>query len=67
MNNHYYILPDGSFVDNMKDGKRQLGIGGDAFRSLVRKEIIKKVTYNQKLKSDGSGTTNKEVGFQEVR
>lgn len=26
MNNHYYILPDCSCVDNMKDAKRRLGI-----------------------------------------
>lgn len=67
MNNHYYILPDGSSVDNMKDGKRRLGIGSDAFRSLVRKGIIKKVIHNQKLQSDGSGTSNEEVRFQELR
>lgn len=66
MNNHYYILPDGFSVDNMKDGKRRLGIGSDAFRSLVRKGIIKKVIHNQKLQSDGSGTSNEEVRFQEV-
>lgn len=67
MNNHYYILPDGSSVDNMKDGKRRLGMGSDAFRSLVRKGIIKKVIHSQKLQSDGFGTSNKEVGIQEVR
>lgn len=66
MNNHYYILPDGSCVDNMKDGKRRLGIGSDAFRSLVRKGIIKKVIYSQKLQGDDSGTFTEEVGVHEV-
>ncbi len=60
---HYYILPDGSIVFSMKEGKLRLGKGSDAFRSLVRKSIIKKVVYNQKLHSDDTGTFNKEVGF----
>ncbi len=67
MNKHYYILPDGYIAHNMKEGKLRLGIGSDAFRSLVRKEIIKKIIYNQKLQSDDSGTFSKEVGFQKVR
>jgi len=67
MKRHYYILPDGTIVYNMKEGKLRMGIGSDAFRSLVRKEIIKKVVYNQKLHSDDSGTFNEEIRIQKIR
>jgi hypothetical protein len=40
----------------MKEAKLSLGIGSDAFRSLVRKGIILKVINNQKLQSDDPGT-----------
>ena len=54
--NHYYIMPDGSTASNMKDGKLKIGKGSDAFRSLVRKGIIKKVTHTHKLHSDDTNT-----------
>ncbi len=61
MTKHYYKLPDGYIVHNMKEGKQKLNIGSDAFRSLVRKGIITKVIYNQKLQSDDPGTFTEEV------
>ena len=61
MNKHYYILPDGCIVHNMREGKQKLGIGSDAFRSLVRKGIVTKVIYNQKLQSDDPGTPTEEI------
>jgi len=42
-NKHYYLLPDGSVVENLKQGCERLRIGPQGFRALVRKEIVKKV------------------------
>jgi hypothetical protein len=61
MTKHYYILPDGTIVYSMKEGKLKLKKGSDAFRSLVRKGIIKKVVYNQKLHSDDPEALNQKV------
>lgn len=52
MKDHYYILPDGTVVSSMKEGKLLLGKGSDAFRSLVKKGIIIKVINYQKLQGD---------------
>ncbi len=61
---HYYILPDGSCFDNMKEARYYMGIGTDAFRSLVRKRIIKKVVNTQQqLQSDDTTPFNKEKGL----
>jgi hypothetical protein len=49
---HFYELPDGRKALNMLEGCRMIGKGTDAFRSLVKKGIIKKYITNQKLKSD---------------
>jgi hypothetical protein len=59
MEAHYYILPDGTTALTMKEGRLRIGKGCDAFRSLERKGIIKKITYTHKLHSDGTTSLNK--------
>lgn len=44
---HYYILPNGTKVSNMKEGHTKLGIGSSAFRNLVRKGIVNKIEVKQ--------------------
>ena len=39
---HNYLLPDGTTVENQKDGCIKLGIGRNAFRNWVKSGIIKK-------------------------
>jgi len=45
--NHYYILPDGSRAETMKEGHTKLGIGSTAFRNLLRKGVVKKIEIKQ--------------------
>jgi len=51
MNKHYYILPDGSRADNMKEGCEAMGINRRSFQNLVKKQVIKKVLTTE-LKED---------------
>ena len=44
---HYYILPDGSKRETMKEGHTKLGIGSTAFRNLIKKGIVKKIEVKQ--------------------
>ena len=45
---HRYILPDGTEVDNQKEGCQLLNIGRNAFRNRVKSGLIKKVTSTNK-------------------
>ncbi len=58
--NHWYILPDGTIVDNQKDGCAVMGIGRNAFRNRVKNGIIKRITDKPKGYENGK-ETNKEV------
>jgi hypothetical protein len=40
---HYYILPNGRKVNDMKEGHTELGVGSTAFRNLVKKGIVNKI------------------------
>lgn len=44
---HFYILPSGEFVKNQKEGCIKLEIGRNAFRNMVKNEIIKKLHLNR--------------------
>ena len=61
-NDHYYILPDGTIVNNQKEGCQALGIGRNAFRNRVKSGVIKKMTINYKPKGYG----NEEVHSKEI-
>lgn len=43
---HYYILPNGEKVENMKEARTILGIGTHKFRLLVKTGIVIKVEGN---------------------
>ena len=45
---HRYILPDGTEVDNQKDGCQLLNIGRNAFRNRVKSGLIKKIINTNK-------------------
>jgi len=57
-NNWYYLLPDGTRADNMKDARTKLGLGTQGFRALVRKGIVKKITEEAKTTRYGNRETN---------
>ena len=59
MKTHYYILPDGSRADNMKDGCESMDINRRSFQNLVKKEIIKKIINNSILQEDENINTSK--------
>ena len=44
---HYYLLPDGTKVDNMKDGCEYLNISSEKFRAKVRGLEIKRININE--------------------
>ena len=44
----YYLLPNGSTADNMREAREKMGLGVQGFRALVRKEIVKKITITSK-------------------
>lgn len=44
--NHFYILPDGTIVENQLEGRKLLGIGRNAFRNRVKNGNIQKITNN---------------------
>ena len=45
-NTHFYILPDGTEVENQREGREMLGIGRNAFRNRVKNGSIQKITNN---------------------
>ena len=47
---HRYILPDGTIIENQKDGCIKLGIGRNAFRNRVKSGLIKKEMITDKPK-----------------
>ncbi|MBK3518910.1 hypothetical protein [Carboxylicivirga marina] len=51
---HYYLLPDGTKVDNMKDGCAHLGKASNTFKDLVKRGTIKKITVNNQVQN-GNG------------
>lgn len=60
MKTHYYILPDGKRVENMKEGCTTLGISSEKFRAKVRtSEILSIYTNEAKATKDGNINTNK--------
>jgi len=52
MNNHYYLLPNGTKVDNMKDGCNALSISSEKFRAKVRGGEIVRVDNRAKASND---------------
>ena len=53
-NTHYYILPDGTRAENMKEGHKMLGKSGTVFAKLVKKGIIKKVITSSTLSNENN-------------
>ena len=50
MTKHRYILPDGTIVDNQKQGCQLMNIGRNAFRNRVKSGIIEKIVITDKPK-----------------
>ena len=55
---HQYILPDGTVVNNQKEGCHHLKIGRNAFRNKVKAGVIKRIELTDKPK--GYYETEKE-------
>ena len=47
MNTHYYILPDGSRAENMKEACKSLGVGSRFFKTLIKRGLVKKILTSE--------------------
>jgi hypothetical protein len=57
---HFYILPDGTIVENQLQGREILGIGRNAFRNRVKNGSIQKITN----KPQGYGQEQEDLSNQ---
>lgn len=59
---HYYILPDGTRAENMKEACDKLKCGSSFFKTLLKRNMVKKIEISE---SNRSLNTQKDEKYED--